>query len=199
MEQKTILAMYSGGLDSLGMIYQLLTNAEYKDHRVHIHHVHNRNIENRHRAEAIMVQQALAELTRLGFEYQYSESEIASQPYNEYFMSDSDSMNFFAGYICSANPDVVKVAMGMNATDSNHALEERRKRANAILSAFTPVEKIYPVLNMTKREIYTSLPESLRNKFWSCRRPIYTDSGVESCGKCKACKQLVAAGIKDEL
>ena len=191
--------MYSGGLDSLGMIYQLLTSAEYKDHRVHIHHVHNRNIEHRNRAEAIMVQQALAELTRLGFEYQYSESEIASQSYNEYFMYDSDSINFFAGYICSANPDVVKVAMGMNATDSNHALEERRKRANAILSAFTPVEKIYPVLNMTKREIYTSLPESLRNKFWSCRRPIYTDSGVESCGECKACEQLAEAGIKDEL
>jgi 7-cyano-7-deazaguanine synthase in queuosine biosynthesis len=199
MEQKTILAMYSGGLDSLGMIYQLLTSAEYKYHRLHIHHVHNRNIEHRNRAEAIMVQQALAELTRLGFEYQYSESEIASQSYNEYFMYDSDSINFFAGYICSANPDVVKVAMGMNATDSNHALEERRKRANAILSAFTPVEKIYPVLNMTKREIYASLPESLRNKFWSCRRPIYTDSGVESCGECKACEQLAEAGIKDEL
>ena len=191
--------MYSGGLDSLGMIYQLLTSAEYKYHRLHIHHVHNRNIEHRNRAEAIMVQQALAELTRLGFEYQYSESEIASQSYNEYFMYDSDSINFFAGYICSANPDVVKVAMGMNATDSNHALEERRKRANAILSAFTPVEKIYPVLNMTKREIYASLPESLRNKFWSCRRPIYTDSGVESCGECKACEQLAEAGIKDEL
>ena len=30
MEQ-TILAMYSGGLDSLGMIYKLLTDPEYKD------------------------------------------------------------------------------------------------------------------------------------------------------------------------
>ena len=187
--------MYSGGLDSLGMIYQLLISGEYQDHRLHIHHVHNRNIENRHGAEAIVVAQALAELKRQGFDFVYSESEIASQPYNEYFMSDSDSMNFFAGYICSANPDIVKVAMGMNATDSNHALEERRKRANAILSAFTPVEKIYPVLNMTKREIYDSLPEFLKDKFWSCRMPVYTDSGVESCGECKACKQLAAAGI----
>ncbi|CAB4133299.1 queC 7-cyano-7-deazaguanine synthase [uncultured Caudovirales phage] len=197
MEPKTILAMYSGGLDSLGMIYKLLTEPEYSEYSVHIHHVHNRNIENRHRAEAIMVQQALAELTRLGFKYQYSESEIASQPYNEYFMSDSDSMNFFAGYICSANPNIVQVAIGMNATDSNHTLEERRKRANAILAAFTSVEKIYPVLNMSKSEIYTSLPETLKDLFWSCRRPVYTDSGVNACGECKTCKQLEAAGIKD--
>ena len=117
MEQKTILAMYSGGLDSLGMIYQLLISGEYRDHRLHIHHVHNRNIENRHQAEAIVVQQALAELKRRGFVFQYSESEIASQLYNEQFMYDSDSINFFAGYICSVNPDIVKVAMGMNATD----------------------------------------------------------------------------------
>jgi 7-cyano-7-deazaguanine synthase in queuosine biosynthesis len=197
MEQKTILAMYSGGLDSLGMIYQLLISGEYRDHRLHIHHVHNRNIENRHQAEAIVVQQALAELKRRGFVFQYSESEIASQLYNEQFMYDSDSINFFAGYICSVNPDIVKVAMGMNATDSNHALEARRKRANAILAAFTSVEKIYPVLHMTKREIYDSLPDWLRDKFWSCRRPVYTDSGVESCGECKACKQLAEAGIKD--
>ena len=189
--------MYSGGLDSLGMIYQLLSADEYKDYRLHIHHVHNRNIENRHLAEAIVVAQALAELKRQGFMFQYSESEIASQPYNEQFMYDSDSINFFAGYICSTNPDIIKVAIGMNVTDSNLALEDRRIRANQILAAFTPVEKIYPVLNMTKREIYDSLPEFLKDKFWSCRRPVYIDSGMESCGQCKSCKQIAEAGIKD--
>jgi 7-cyano-7-deazaguanine synthase in queuosine biosynthesis len=197
MEQQTILAMYSGGLDSLGMIYQLLTSDEYKDYRLHIHHVHNKNIENRTLAEAIVVKQALAELNRLGFKFIYSESEIGSPPYNEQFMYDSDSINFFAGYICHANPDIVKVAIGMNVTDSNLALEDRRIRANQILAAFTPVEKIYPVLNMSKREIYDNLPETLRGMFWSCRIPVYTDDGIESCGKCKACVQLEQAGIKD--
>ena len=85
----------------------------------------------------------------------------------------------------------------MNATDSNHALEERRKRANTILAAFTPIEKIYPVLNMTKREIYESLPETLRDLFWSCRTPVYTDEGVESCRQCKSCRQIAEAGIEN--
>jgi 7-cyano-7-deazaguanine synthase in queuosine biosynthesis len=197
MEQPTILAMYSGGLDSLGVIYKLLTDAEYSEYSVHIHHVHNRNVEHRNRAEAIMVQQALAELTRLGFTYQYSESEIASQAYNNQFLYDTDTMNFFAGYIASVNPEIVKVAFGMNATDSNHGLQERLKRAKQIFSAFTTAEKIYPVLNMNKREIYDGLPETLRDLFWSCRRPVYTDSGVSTCGKCRTCEQLAAEGIED--
>ena len=66
--------MYSGGLDSLGMVYKLLTEDEYKDHDIHIHHVHNKNVEQRWRAEQIAVDLATKELKRLGFEFAYSES-----------------------------------------------------------------------------------------------------------------------------
>jgi len=196
MEQPQILAMYSGGLDSLGMVYKLLTAPEYKDYIVHVHHVHNRNIENRDRAEAIAVEIALKELERLGYSFIYSESQIASQPYNNQFMYDTDSMNFFAGYICSVNPNIKHVSMGMNANDTNHSLNERRVRADKILAAFTVVTKIYPVLNMSKREIYDGLPESLRNMFWSCRTPVYSENSIQPCGKCKTCQQLAAEGIR---
>lgn len=196
MEQPTILAMYSGGLDSLGMVYKLLTDPAYKDYRIHIHHVHNKNIENRHRAEALAVDIALKELTALGFKFEYSESEIGTVVYNKQYMFDSDSMNFFAGYVCFANPNIVKVAMGMQANDGNHALEERRVRANKILAAFTPVEKIYPVLNLSKHEIYDSLPENLRNKFWSCRQPVYNEKNIAPCGKCDTCVKLKEQGIR---
>jgi len=196
MEQQTILAMYSGGLDSLGMIYKLLTDPEYKDYKLHIHHIHNRNVEHRDRAEAIVVEKVLEELERLGFSFVYSESEIASQPYNGKFMYDTDSINFFAGYICSVNFDIVKIAMGMQANDHNLALEDRRKRADAILAAFTDVKKIYPVLDLTKREIYDSLPESLRNMFWSCRKPVYTEKNIAPCLKCDTCVKLQEQGIR---
>jgi 7-cyano-7-deazaguanine synthase in queuosine biosynthesis len=190
MEQQTILAMYSGGLDSLGMIYKLLTDPEYKDYGLHIHHVHNKNVERRHKAEAIAVDLAVKELKRLGFEFEYSESEIGTQPYGTNFMYDTDSMNFFAGYVCSVNPQITKVAMGMQANDANQRLEERRVRANKILSAFTDAEKIFPVMNLTKREIYDSLPESLRNMFWSCRHPVYTEKNIAPCRRCDTCAKL---------
>jgi len=187
--------MYSGGLDSLGMIYRLLSDPEYKDYVIHVHHVHNRNVEHRDRAEAIVVKMALNELERLGYSFIYSESEIASQPYNGQFMFDTDSINFFAGYICSVNPNIVKVAMGMNAGDSNHRLEDRRRRATAIFSAFTTVEKIFPVLNMSKREIYDSLPDTLKTMFWSCRRPQYSEKNIAPCLKCDTCVKLREQGI----
>ena len=198
MEQMkpTILAMYSGGLDSLGMIYKLLTEDDYKDYDVHIHHVHNKNVENRHRAEAIAVDLATRELRRLGFNFVYSESEIGSPPFGKYFLFDTDTMNFFAGYVASVNPSIVKVAMGMQANDGNYSLEDRRVRGNRILSAFTNAEKIYPVLDMTKREIYDMLPASLRNMFWSCRRPVYLEKRITPCGRCDTCVKLREQGIR---
>jgi 7-cyano-7-deazaguanine synthase in queuosine biosynthesis len=196
MEQPTILAMYSGGLDSLGMIYKLLTEPEYKEYHLHIHHIHNHNIENRDQAEAIVVPMVLKELKQLGFIFNYSESKIASQAYGLNFLYDSDTINFFAGYICSANPNIVKVALGMQANDFNHSLEDRRKRADKILAAFTDVGKIYPVLDLTKREIYDSLPDSLKNMFWSCRRPVYTEKNIAPCLKCDTCVKLREQGIR---
>lgn len=188
--------MYSGGLDSLGMVYKLLTESEYKEYDIHIHHVHNKNIENRHTAEAIAVDSALAELKKLGFKFGYSESSITTLPFGRNFLFDSDTMNFFAGYVTSVNPDIEKIAMGMNGGDSNHSLEERRKRADKILRAFTDKEKIFPVLEMSKREIYDSLPESLRNKFWSCRHPVYKKESIAPCRKCDTCIKLKEQGIR---
>jgi 7-cyano-7-deazaguanine synthase in queuosine biosynthesis len=138
----------------------------------------------------------LKELKRLGYKFDYSESEIASQPYNGQFMFDTDSINFFAGYICSVNPNIVKVALGMQANDYNLSLEDRRKRADAILAAFTDVGKIYPVMEMTKREIYDSLPSSLRNLFWSCRRPVYNEKNIAPCGQCDTCVKLREQAIR---
>lgn len=186
--------MYSGGLDSLGMTYKLLT--EYTDYRIHIHHIHNRNVENRWRAEAIAVDQAIKELQRLGFDFDYSESEIGTQPFGRKFLYDTDSINFFAGYVASANPQIKKVAMGMQANDANQSLEDRRVRAQKIFTAFTDAEKIFPVEFMTKREIYDSLPLSLRNLFWSCRRPVYTDKTIAPCGKCDTCVKLREQAIR---
>ena len=86
--------------------------------------------------------------------------------------------------------------MGMQANDHNQALEERRVRANKILQAFTDAEKIYPVLDMSKREIYDSLPDSLKNMFWSCRRPVYTEKSIAPCLKCDTCVKLREQGVR---
>ena len=188
--------MYSGGLDSLGTVYTLLTDPIYKDYKVHIHHVHNRNVENRDKAEAITVGMALKELHRLGYNFEYTDSEMCGPHIGTGFLYDTDTMNFFAGFICSNDPNIKKVAMGMQANDANQRLEERRVRANKIFTAFTNAEKIFPVLNLTKLEIYNMLPESLRNLFWSCRTPQYKQTQILPCGHCHSCRELRAQGIR---
>lgn len=197
MESKDkILVMYSGGLDSLGTVYKLLTDPEYKNYTIHIHHVHNRNAENRDRAEAIAVDLALKELRRLGLVFEYTDNEMTSPHIGTGFLYDTDTMNFFAGFICSNDSRIKKVAMGMQANDANHSLEERRIRANKIFTAFTDAEKIFPVLNLTKLEIYQMLPETLRNLFWSCRTPQYKETQILPCGLCHSCRELRAQGIR---
>lgn len=188
--------MFSGGLDSLGMVYKLLTEEQYQDYDIHVHHVHNRNIENRHRAEAIAVNIALKELKKLGFKFAYSESEIATLAFGKNFLFDTDSMNFFAGYVASVNPDIKKIAVGMQSNDGGNSLPERRIRAAKILEAFTSAEKIFPVMDMTKREIYDMLPDSLKNVFWSCRRPVYKEKQIAPCGVCETCAKLREQGIR---
>ncbi len=193
--KQTILAMYSGGLDSLGMLYKLLTEDAYKDYNLHIHHIHNVNVENRHHAESVVVNQVKKELANLGFNFIYSESKIITPPFNNRFMVDVDMMNFFAGYVASVNPDIVRVAIGQQASDGARRLEERRIRGQKIFSVFSTAEKIYPVGDMTKRQIYDILPESLRNKFWSCRRPNYEQKIAKPCLGCDTCQALQDQGI----
>lgn len=188
--------MYSGGLDSLGTVWTILTNPLYKHYDLHVHHVHNNNVENRAKAEAITVDLALKEIRRLGYDFEYTESEIRSPHIGPGFLYDTDTMNFFAGFICSNDSRIKKVAMGMTANDANQRLEDRRRRANIIFSAFTGAEKIFPVLTMTKQQIHLMLPETLRDLFWSCRTPQYKETQILPCGKCHSCLELRKQGIR---
>ena len=195
MSQPIILAMYSGGLDSLGMLYHLLTHKDYRSHGIHVHHIHINNVEKRAQAEAIVVKAALNELARLGFAFVYSESAIAAPAYGKKFMFDMDAIFFFAGYICSVNPLIERVAVGRVADDNAPHLDRLRERADQILAVFSQAKKIYPVMSQTKRQLFDSLPVSLRDKFWSCRRPVYGENTIKFCGVCKTCLELQQHGI----
>ena len=58
-------------------------------------------------------------------------------------------------------------------------------------TAFTNAQKIYPVQDLTKIQIYNLLPQDVRDMTWSCRTPIYNTDGVPSvCNQCKACIEM---------
>jgi len=183
------LIMFSGGLDSLCMTYLMLKSAE--DNDLHIHHINISNSENRAPAEAVAVKKAIEYFQTNNYpKFEYTESTIAAPNFGRSFMYDSDAVNFMAGYVCSMNPDIEQVAIGLNKSDTNGPNTDRIQKANQLLALFTTATKIYPVKDYTKQAMYDLLPNELRNMFWSCRTPKYEDSHARVCGHCHTCLQI---------
>ena len=194
-----ILCMYSGGLDSAGMLHLLLTSEEYKDFVIHVHHLHLVNPENRALVEQAATQNALEQMRQSGYrEFSYSESLHRYPAFNQQIIWDADLCAFMAGSICNATPDVRYVALGRTKTDTEHAghdFQGRMARAQAIFRAVkslnkNPSEYIFPVAQLTKREVWEMLPPEVRAHTWSCRRPIYEGNRATACGQCISCLAL---------
>jgi len=190
---ETILAMLSGGLDSTFMVYHLLTDPQYSEYKLHVHHINLGNIENRKLAEKIAVDNILSYFNNNSYKkFTYSESTIEFEAYNNNFMWDIEPTSFISGYIASRDLSVTKVAIGVTSGElKNRDLISNRETSDKIFSAYsTNAEKIYPISYLTKQQIYSIIPIDLRNLTWSCRTPKYTNHIPERCGECKPCIEL---------
>lgn len=183
--EPSILVMFSGGLDSTGVLWKLLSEKQ----KIHVHHMNLRNVERRARAEAVAVNKILTYVKNIG-PFSYSESTHEYPSFGNKFMWDSDIVAFVSGFICLSIPSIKNVAIGMTASDENTGLSDRIVRSNKILEAFTDAKKIYPVSHLTKLQIYDMLPEEIRSLTWSCRTPVYQENEAVKCGKCQTCIQM---------
>lgn len=200
--KETILCMFSGGLDSTAVLYKLLTEEQYSDYNIHVHHMHLRNIEYRAMAESTAIRNIFEYFEENNFKhFVFTENIIETfflhPPKFTRFIFDSDIMAFFAANICLANSSMRKVAVGHTKTDIElaHNLVVRRERMQKILEAsYFPneptTEWYYPLINLTKQETSDILPKELRNLTWSCRNPTYNDGIPSVCGKCLTCKEM---------
>ena len=178
--------MFSGGLDSTGAFWQLLKDGE----KIYIHHMHLKNVENRHEAEAKAVREILEFMKPYGT-FEYSESTHEYPSFKGRFMMDADITSFMAGQICKAMPWIKNVALGLTKSDiDNNSVQARIENANKVFSALCNAQKIYPIKHLTKQEIYEMLPVELRNLTWSCRMPIYKQDQIKKCGKCITCQTI---------
>lgn len=187
-----ILAMLSGGIDSVGMVYSLLKAGE----RLHIHHIEIENEENRTVVENVAVKNVLAYLKSVNLtNFEYTTSKVTGPTINGNFLYDSDIVNFFAGFICSSNKNIKKVALGIVKEDLKLLSSPRIQRANAMLQLFTGVEKIHPMKEYSKKELYDMLPQELKDTVWSCRTPKYEDNYAKPCNSCYTCGQMKKLSI----
>ena len=199
---KAILCMFSGGIDSAGVLHELLTNEKFKDFQLIIHHIHIINRENRAKAESIAVNKILGYYQQLKPDtFLYTESIFNTTGFaplgSKRFPFDMDVCAFYAGNICAARKDVNQVAMGRTQSDvgsTDKSFMLRMGRAQNIFKSVISLERreplpvyIFPVLEFTKKEIWEFLPEYVRSNTWWCRRPAYQNDIAVPCGKCETC------------
>jgi tRNA(Ile)-lysidine synthase TilS/MesJ len=178
--------MFSGGLDSTGVFYNLMQDKK----QIHLHHMNLINRENRSKAESIAVKNICDYMKKFG-DFKYTESTHEYPSYNGNFMWDSDLYNFMAGTICLSLNEITEVALGMTKSDINTRVNQRAERGSKIFESFgTKAKKTYPLVSMTKMEIYKMLPKDLVDLTWSCRTPVYDGENIKKCKSCKSCKEL---------
>lgn len=200
--------MYSGGLDSLGCLYVLLTDNCYSDFDVHVHHMHLLNKEGRAEAELVATKATIERLQSMGMRpFLYTESSHDYRFMLRQFVWDMDLCAFMAANTCIADPGIVHVAMGRTKTDvegASEAFHSRMDRAQRIFDGVWTLESrerphyIFPVVERTKTDIWRMLPDSLKSCTWSCRRPIYEGNRAIACGRCATCREIQAVH-RDEL
>ena len=198
----TILCLFSGGIDSTGVLHRLMTDPQYGQHPLIVHHIHIFNRENRAKAEAIASRQILEYYRhRSDRSFLITESVFNSTGFaplqSRRFPFDMDVCSFYAGQICSARPDIRWVAFGLTQTDVAEPISNRRHRAKAIFEAAMYLEPkplpeyIYPVFQNSKADIWNFLPPEVREKTWWCRCPVYDAQEMpHPCGQCKTCGQV---------
>lgn len=205
-KKSTILCMYSGGIDSTGVLHQLMTDEKFKSNPLIVHHIHIFNRENRAKAEAAAVKRILSYYKQNSLrEFLYTESIFNTTGFaplkSNRFPFDMDVCAFMAGNICAARKDVNYVAMGRTKTDIDAGGDnfmQRMSRAQGIFKHVMSMEKtstpdyIFPVMEFTKQQIWESLPEQVRKSTWWCRRPVYDQQqNARACGKCPTCKDVI--------
>lgn len=206
MSEKTILCMFSGGIDSSGVLHQLITDEDYYDRDLIVQHIVLQNRENRAQAEMSSVS-TIIEYYKKHYpqrSFTYTESVFNTTGFaplrSKRFPFDMDVCAFIASNIAVARKDVRQVAMGRTKTDVDSGgenFQKRMQRAQAIFKAVYALEPeaapdyIFPVINMTKQEIWNMLPPQVQAASWYCRHPIYHDDGsANACHKCITCKEV---------
>ncbi len=199
-----IISMFSGGLDSAGVLWRLLNADEYKDFHIHVHHINNVSIENRDKAEHKSVMKMISELNTNGLKFSYSQG-IQDFRYLSYigFPMDMDVCAFVAAQMVRNIRNVNHIAMGRTITDvasGSSDFANRMERAQRIFKAAVdgtnavgePIwaSYIFPVVKYSKNEVHDMIPDYLQKNFWSCRKPIKKDSVFFPCEKCHTCLDL---------
>ena len=189
--EKTLM-LYSGGMDSVSLAWNLL---EHTEQDVHIHAIHLHNTENRINAEAQAIKNSIEFLQKNQRSFTFSSSMYSWL--SKYSGGKDMTLALF---------QAVRVMSGLGETfnavfsGDYNMLKEEVAEAYGVFNAACSNRRLKPVWvtpldYMTKISVdrslgvYLGMPEELRELYWSCRKPLQSPAGFIKCGKCHACER----------
>lgn len=204
--KKTILVMFSGGLDSTYMLYHYLKNTDYA---VHVHHISLRYPSEPRWQEEDVSSRKIVELCRKIRSFEYSESRVDIGFY-KYVGRDSDTQLLMASKVAPNLKGEVHLALGWQSSDHQDDLLNGRAQSQVTEKLWDALCEsmdkpfnqnisrviLFPLIEMKlkKKQMITMLPRELLQMTWSCRRPIKSKEGVSRpCGKCHPCTEIKEA------
>ena len=194
------LVMYSGGLDSVALLANVLAET---DHHVHVHHIEIVNRDGRSEIENIAVEKTLDYIRREYRDFDYSSSR------NEFNIgwgggTDLQLALFTAGRLTTALEGMVDIVFTGHIQPPFWELSEGAAILNAVFIQrkqkpewLWPLSKIDGAFGMRKVHIWESIPPELAEMTWSCRRPVMVGDDIQVCNDCHACNSR--ANLREKL
>jgi 7-cyano-7-deazaguanine synthase in queuosine biosynthesis len=191
----TTLLNFSGGMDSTHVLYTWLKNNPSEV--LLVHHINLRHSkEDRLTNEQKAVKNVLKWLKRNGLtNFIYHESSFDYGDLPRISVKDIQIVALFAGIILRTPQwkAIDKVLLSWHKGEVDRIDIQKGKRVKAMFTALEvpEVEFLFPIENMSRKEMAATMPTELLRLTHSCRKP----NGFKNCGRCKTCIELKEAKI----
>lgn len=184
MSGKKIFAFWSGGLDSTAMIWKLLGDG-YHVTAGYVELVANHQT-NR---EAAAIERMAPFLERYKFTNLGKIATVRPFQISEQLILEQASA-WVSSLMFVPNHDVVALGYVMG-DDACSFIPEVKKAINGVSALRrTPVKPVFPVIQMSKPELWEGLPSDLRDHVTWC------SSENDLCGECPSCRKMIYYGLQ---
>ena len=191
-DKETAIVMYSGGMDSVSLLWNLL---EHTEQDIHVHSIHIDNSEGRVKAEAEAVKNTINYMKEHQRPFEFSSSVYSLKM--KYPGGKDMTLALFQAMRAASG---LGKAFNIVYTGDYNIGRDEGAEAQGVLNALSTTRRVKPIwlapfehmtYNSVERSkgIYLSMPEYLRNNYWSCRKPTELLSGFVVCGGCHACER----------
>lgn len=189
------IVMYSGGMDSVSLLWNLL---EHTEQDIHVHSIHIDNSEGRCKAEAEAILDSINYMKQNQRPFEFSSSVYSLKA--QYPGGKDMTLALFQAMRVSS---AISKQFNIVYTGDYSIGREEGAEAQGVLNALctnrrskpiwlAPFEEMTVISLERSKGIYLSMPEELRGMYWSCRKPTEVGNGFVVCGECHACKRQEA-------